>query len=578
MSTEEFNEHVRYEPDENPPALIAIGAGIQSALVIVAPIVLTVVIVVRIAEQSAEYLTWAVFAALLISGVTTVIQAARIGTIGSGHVLIMGTSGAFIAVCVAALVEGGPALMASLIVASSLIQFLLASRLAVLRRVFTPAVAGTVIMLIAVTVMPIVFDAARSVPAGSPPESGLVTALVTILVIVVMVLKAPPALRLWSPIVGIVLGCAVAGAYGIYDADLILDAAWIGVPLDSWPGFDVALGREFWLLLPAFVVVTLVGAIETLGDGVAIQRVSRRRPKATDFRVVQGALNADGIGNLLSGLAGTLPNTTYSTSVSLADVTGIGSRRVGVVIGIAFVVVAFFPKAAAVFIAIPNPVAAAYMIVLIALLFVQGMRIVVRDGTDHRKVIVVGLSFWLGVGFQNGAIFPDQVGDGFAAALLGNGMTAGAISAIVMMAFIELTGGRGNRLRTNLDESCLPKVEKFLRRVADRGGRGQVTTERLVSAGEETLAILVRAAEQAGGQDRRLTVSARIDGERIEVEFVTAAETENVEDRIAHLNELPPAPDEREISFRLLWHYADSVRHQKYHALDVIAIGVSGKR
>ena len=578
MSTEEFNEHVRYEPDENPPALIAIGAGIQSAMVIVAPIVLTVVIVVRIAEQSADYLTWAVFAALLISGITTVVQAVRFGSIGSGHVLIMGTSGAFIAVCAAALVEGGPALMASLIVVSSLIQFLLASRLAVLRRIFTPVVAGTVIMLIAVTVMPIVFDTARSVPAGSPSESGLVTALATILVTAALILKAPPVLRLWSPIIGIVVGCAVAGAFGIYDADLIINAPWIGVPLASWPGFDFALGQEFWLLLPAFVIVTLVGAIETLGDGVAIQRVSRRRPKATDFRVVQGALNADGIGNLLSGLAGTLPNTTYSTSISLADVTGIGSRRVGVVIGIAFILLAFFPKAAAIFIAIPNPVAAAYMIVLIALLFVQGMRIVVRGGVDHRKVIVVGLSFWLGVGFQNGAIFPDQVGEGFFAELLGNGMTAGAISATVMMAFIELFGGRGNRLRTRLDESSFPDVETFLRRVADRSGMGEVSAERLVSAGEETLAILVRAAEQAGGEARRLKVSARNDGERTEVEFVTATETENVEDRIAYLNELPPVPDEREISFRLLCHYADSVRHQKYHGLDVIAIGVSWKR
>ena len=578
MSTEEFNEHVRYEPDENPPALIAIGAGIQSAMVIVAPIVLTVVIVVRIAEQSADYLTWAVFAALLISGITTVVQAVRFGSIGSGHVLIMGTSGAFIAVCAAALVEGGPALMASLIVVSSLIQFLLASRLAVLRRIFTPVVAGTVIMLIAVTVMPIVFDTARSVPAGSPSESGLVTALATILVTVALILKAPPVLRLWSPIIGIVVGCAVAGAFGIFDADLIINAPWIGVPLASWPGFDFALGQEFWLLLPAFVIVTLVGAIETLGDGVAIQRVSRRRPKATDFRVVQGALNADGIGNLLSGLAGTLPNTTYSTSISLADVTGIGSRRVGVVIGIAFILLAFFPKAAAIFIAIPNPVAAAYMIVLIALLFVQGMRIVVRGGVDHRKVIVVGLSFWLGVGFQNGAIFPDQVGEGFFAELLGNGMTAGAISATVMMAFIELFGGRGNRLRTRLDESSFPDVETFLRRVADRSGMGEVSAERLVSAGEETLAILVRAAEQAGGEARRLKVSARNDGERTEVEFVTATETENVEDRIAYLNELPPVPDEREISFRLLCHYADSVRHQKYHGLDVIAIGVSWKR
>ena len=66
-----------------------------------------------------------------------------------------------------------------------------------------------------------------------------------------------------------------------------------------------------------------------------------------------------------------------------------------------------------------------------------------------------------------------------------------------------------------------------------------------------------------------------MDGKRAEVEFVTASETENVEDRIAYLSELPPVPDEHEISFRLLWHYADSVRHQKYHGLDVISIEVS---
>ena len=86
-------------------------------------------------------------AALLISGVTTVLQTVQVGRIGAGHVLIMGTSGAFIAVCVAALVEGGPSMMASLIVVSSLFQFALAARLSLLRRIFTPTVAGTVIML-----------------------------------------------------------------------------------------------------------------------------------------------------------------------------------------------------------------------------------------------------------------------------------------------------------------------------------------------------------------------------------------------------------------------------------------------
>ncbi len=576
MAATASNENVRFEPDEIPPTPIAIGAGLQSAMVIVAPVVLTVVIVARVADQPAEYLTWGVFAALLICGITTVVQAVRVGPIGSGHVLIMGTSGAFIAVCVAALTEGGPALMATLVVVSSLIQFLLASRLALLRRIFTPVIAGTVITLIAVTVMPIVFDTVGSVPPGAPSQSAPVTALVTLVVTVFLILRAPPALRLWSPLIGIATGCVIAAMYGIYDADLILDAAWVGVPLGAWPGFDFSLGTKFWVLLPAFVVVTLVGAIETLGDGVAIQRVSRRRPRATDFRVVQGALNADGLGNLLSGLAGTLPNTTYSTSISLADVTGIGARRVGIVIGVTLAVLAFFPKATAVLIAIPNPVAAAYLTVLIGLLFVQGMRIIVIDGIDHRKATVVGISFWLGVGFQNGMIFGDQLGDGFIAALLGNGMTSGAIVAILMMVLIELTGPRRRRLRTNLDDSCLPGLEQFLRAFAARSGWDQATTDRLLSAGEETLAILLQSAEQSGDDARRLTISARMESGRAEVEFVTASETENVEDRIAYLSELPPAPDEREISFRLLWHYADSVRHQKYHGLDVITIGVSG--
>ena len=139
-------------------------------MVIMAPVVLTVVIVARIAEQPESYLSWAVFAALLISGVTTVLQAVRVGRIGAGHVLVMGTSGAFIAVCVAALMEGGPSTMASLIVVSSLFQFLLAARLSLLRRILTPVVSDTVVMLIAVTVMAPVFDTLDIGGGVSPPH------------------------------------------------------------------------------------------------------------------------------------------------------------------------------------------------------------------------------------------------------------------------------------------------------------------------------------------------------------------------------------------------------------------------
>ena len=587
------NDNLRYEPEERPPPPVTIGVALQAAAIILAPIVITVVIVARIAQQPDSYIQWAVFAVLLVSGISTIIQAVRLWRIGAGHVLMMGTSGAFIAVCVAALQQGGPATMASLIVVSSLIQFLLAARLSLLRRIFTPVVSGTVIMLIAVTVIPIVFDTLNDIPADAPSTAAPVSAAVTLIIVAALVLRGPPMIRLWSPLIAMIIGCAVAAGFGIYDYRQILDAPWFGVPFGGWPGFDLTPGPEFWALLPAFIMVTLVGAIETIGDGVAIQRVSRRHPRATDFRVVQGALNADGAGNLLSGIAGTLPNTTYSSSISLAEVTGIAARQVGVVIGLIFILVAFFPKIAAILIAIPGPVAAAYVTLLLGLLFVQGMKIIVDDGLDHRKAAIAGLAFWVGVGFQNQWIFADQLGDGFLGILLGNGMTSGAIIAVTLTAFLELTGPRPRRIQLPLDSRALPTVTRFLQTFAARAKWSNHAVQRLTSAAEETLAILLQdpnpppqqndtaAASQPAvdhPQRRRLSLTVRAQNRTAELEFVTALDGENMEDYLTHLSSLPPAPNERELSFRLLLHHAAAVRHQKYHDIDIITVTVDAPR
>ena len=338
----------------------------------------------------------------------------------------------------------------------------------------------------------------------------------------------------------------VSVPFGLYDMQAILDSQWAGVPFQSWPGLNFTPGIEFWALLPAFIVVTMVGAVETVGDGVAIQQVSHRRPRATDFRVVQGALNADGVGNLLSGLLGTLPNTTYSSSVSLTEVTGIAARACGIVIGVFFILLAFFPKATALLIAIPSPVAAAYITVLLVLLFVQGMRMIIQDGVDHRKAVVVGLGFWIGVGFQNQVIFPEYI-TGFWSVLLDNGMTAGAIVTILLMFFIELTGSRSRRLAVGLSADALPELDAFLRQFASANRWEAASAERLAAAGEETLSILLHEAdypESVGA--RRMSVSARMRDNSAELEFVTALEGDNMEDRLAYLNELPAVPDERE--------------------------------
>ena len=152
---------------------------------------LTPAIVVRAAGGSEDFLSWTTFAALAISGMTTVLQAVRVGRIGAGHVLLMGTSGTFIAVCVTALVEGGPGLLATLVTVSALFQFRRRRR---------------------------------------------------------------------------------------HSARLAAKAAGHRLPCRA------------------------------------------------------GAVTADGVGNLLSGLAATVPNTTYSSSVSMTEITGVASRTVGVYI------------------------------------------------------------------------------------------------------------------------------------------------------------------------------------------------------------------------------------------------------
>lgn len=426
-------------------------------------------------------------------------------------------------------------------------------------------------MLITVTVMPILFAMLEDVPPEAPPDAAPATAGVTLLVTVALAVRARGMLRLWVPFAGLLAGCAAAGWYGIYDTARVAEADWFGLPAGGWPGLDLDFGTRFWSLLPAFAFVTIVGAIETTGDAVAIQQVSWRTPKAADYRAVQGAIAADGVGNLLSGLAGTVPNTTYSTSASMAELTGVAARSVGIWIGAAFVVAAFSPKLVAVLLAVPSPVAAAYIAALLSLLFVLGMRMVVQNGIDYRRALVAGIAFWIGVGFQNQLVFADRLGPSLST-LLGNGMTSGALAAIAMTAFLELAKPRRQILHLP-DDSALARLLEFLASFASRHGLSEGAALRLAAIGEETLHSL-----RAVGRPRQLRVSARRDGRDVELEFLAAPMQGNIEDQIVLLGSRATPSAGSELPLRLLRHYAEEVRHQKYFDTDVVSVRMSASR
>lgn len=565
-------------PDAKIPAPLSFGLAFQIACLVLPGAVMIPTVVFRAAGQSEESLLWAVFASVAFSGVTAIIQAHRIGRFGAGYILAIGTSGVAIAVSIAALAAGGPALLATLVVILALVQFIFSAHLSLFRRILTPAVTGTVLMLTPVTVMPIMFEQLGNVPSGTPPVAASLSALTTLIVIVAITLASSGRMRLWAPVVGIVAGSFVAGVFGLYDFERIALAPWVGIPWTEWAAFDLRFGPDFWALLPAFVFVALVCTMQTIGGAVAIQRVSWAESSAVDFRAVQGAVTADGVGNLLSGLAGTMPLGFRPTGASMVEITGVSSRSIGLALGVTLMVLAFVPKVLAVILAIPGPVITAFITVTMATIFIIGMRVIVQDGIDVRKGMIAGVSFWIGVGFQYHPVFVEQVPE-FAGALLKNGMLTGGVVALVLTAFLELTKPRRRRIEVACDPSSLREIREFMGSFASHRGWGAQMIDRLHAVCEETLLTLQRPDDPADNSGRRLLLTARSEEGGAVLEFVASKGEENIQDRIALLGEANAAAMiEQDVSLRLLRHLAASVRHQQYHDIDIVTLRVEPPR
>ncbi len=566
------NADVTHEPDESCPPGLTLGVAFQGVLLSLPPTVLTMLLFARASGLGDGYLAWSVLAAVAVSGLTTALLAARLGPIGGGNILMAGAAPSYLAIGLLALEQAGPATLATLVVVSSLFRFGLAASLPRLRRVITPVVSGTVIMLIAASVLPLTVGKLEQVPAGAPALAGPAVAAITLTVAAVLGLRASGALRLWTPLIGILVGCAASALFGIYDPTSLVEAPWLGVPEVWLPGFDVSPGAEFWALLPMFLIVSLSGAIKSVGSSVVVQQVSWREPRVTDYRRVQGTVNANGIGSVLSGFLGILPTGTYAaTTVSLTNFTGVAARAVGYTIGIMLVVLALLPKPMALLLTVPDPVTGTYMLMIMGLLFVEGLRTVSQDGLDQRKVLIVALSLAIGIGLQSENVIAKVIGGAWGL-VLGNGLIIGAITALLLTAFIELVAPRRRRLEISLDISALPRLDEFLEKLAAGLGWNESSANRLRLVGEEALSSLL--GDEEDDSPRRLIVLARPGAGMIELEFMAVLAEENIEDALAYMSEQSDAPEAGEISLRLLQHFASGVRHRKYQGIDIVTVEV----
>ena len=569
------SQNPRYEAHESPPFLASLGFGAQFSLIASATMLVTPVVVANASGRGDSYLSWMVFASLVVCGASTLLQTRRLGPVGAGAVLPMFTAAFSIPFCINAVVDGGPATLTTLVLVSAAAQLVISRWLFILRRLVTPTVGGTVMMILSITLASVVprllEDVSLAEPVGAP-----LTALATLGVIAALILRGSAVLRLWGPIVGIIVGCAVAAAFGFYDIERVIQAPWVGLP-SEWPGLGLDFGIPFWTLLPAFLFLGVVISIQANGESITQQRVAWRQERAVDFRQVQGALAGAGATNLLAGVAGTVPNIINPGAVSYTQTTGVASLRVGYCIGCIFILAAFLPKVSGLLSAIPGPVMAGYLIVLSGTLFVDGARTVIQSEQNRQKILVAGVCFWIGAAFQFGLFSLPGIGPVWGT-LLESGITTGGLAVVVMVLYLEFTNPRRMRFQSQLDVDALPELNEFIAKFAGRRGWDTAMQERLSAVAEETLLTLAPLDLEGNddtGDNRRLVVLASGEGPVADLEFIGGGNEENMEDRLRQLQQYDSeTPIENELSLRLLRSYASSVKHQQYRDADIITVRV----
>lgn len=544
--------------------------GVQQAALAIPGIALIPVIVARAGGASEDYVTWAVVAALLASGIATLLQASRSSRIGTGYALLAGPSVAFITVCILALEAGGPGMLGMLLVLSAIVQVALSPRIAAVQRIVTPTLLGTGLVLAAVDAMPPMFGMVRSAEALGTPAN-LASAAATLGAFAFVALRGVGAWRLRASVISVGVGCAVAAGFGMIDFSPVREAAWFGIPIANWPSWGHQIGPDFWRLLPLFVFVATITAVDTIRDATAIQRVSSSRERAADYRAVQGSVAAIGVGNMLCGLLGTVPTATYSSSAAYVERTGVATRRVSAYAAMLVMAVAVVPKFVAAFTIVPVAVAGALGLALLALLAVLGLRIVIRDGMGYRKAIILGLSLWISIGAQQGLFDAEALGTEWAL-FTANGFIPGVCVAVLLTVLLEVANLHTRRVESSLDIQTLPRINAFIDALAQERRWEEAMADRVRAVAEEGMLALADRTEP-GSDKQSMTLVVRSYEAGAELEFLVGRTEGNLEDQIADIAHTD-APVERELSLRLLRHLATSVSHKQFHNTDILTVRV----
>jgi xanthine permease len=402
------------DPDYTPPLLKAVPLGLQHVLAMFVSNVTPAIIVCSAAgfgfgSNSPEFpeMIYMIQMSMFFAGVATLIQTVGVGPVGARLPIVQGTSFAFIPIMIPLVagkgVEAIPVVMGGVLV-GGLFHTCLGLVIGRIRFALPPLVTGLVVTMIGLALVRVGIQyAAGGAPAIGTPDYGSLrnwtVAGVVILTTLAFKFLARGMLSISAVILGLAVGYAVAWAMGMVEFGAVGQAAAISLPDPFHFGIEFSVAA-----ILGFCLMALVSAVETVGDVTAIAKNGAGRD-ATD-REIRGATFADGVGTVIAGIFGALPNTSFSQNVGLIAMTGVMSRHVVTIGGLFLIVCGLAPKVGAVISTIPIEVLGGGVIVMFGMVVAAGVSMLSEVQWNRRNMVIFGIAISLGFGLQ---LEPDAV-------------------------------------------------------------------------------------------------------------------------------------------------------------------------
>ncbi|WP_094605445.1 hypothetical protein SPSIL_001280 [Sporomusa silvacetica DSM 10669] len=385
-----------YDVDDTPPFKALTLLVFQQIITLSVDLMFPVLIVSAIGG-STELAQSLVSLMMITMGVGTILQSCNKGPVGSGYFCAQETNVLFFPVSVLAIKTGGLHLMLGMTVMAGIAQVLFSRVVHKLRVLFPVEITGLIILMLSISLIKYSFFSFVGDGKGADGLEAMI-AFATLGVIMFMHVWGKESLRQYSVLAGITVGFLLSYFTGVLtDEHLhkITAAPTIAFPSINHVGWSLNID----LVLP-FLLVAFCSSIKTVGNITACQKVNDANWTRPDMNTIGGGLLAEGLGTMISGLCGTMGQTTSSSSMGLSIATGALSRYIGYCVGAAFIVLAFFPKIAAVFTIMPEPVIGAILMMSIVFVVPSGMQICTSRMLDARKFFVLGLAFVTGLAVE----------------------------------------------------------------------------------------------------------------------------------------------------------------------------------